>query len=219
MVDSIYSSIGTFCPLPELVKIGKDQGCLIVVDESHSLGLFGEEGKGLVNQHDLADQVDFITASLAKAFAGRAGIAFMPKSVAQSFPFLANQAIFSSCLLPQDIAALDMTLDIIRHEADDSRKNLQKNATILRQGLGNFGYSIKSQSHIVSLIAGSEANTEVLRDLLEENDIFGSVFCWPATPKNGSLVRLSLNTSIGQKEIERILSVCEQIHSEVGFPL
>jgi CAI-1 autoinducer synthase len=73
VVDSVYSTTGALCPLEDMVDIAEQGNCMILVDESHSLGTHGPSGAGLCAALGLSDRVHFITASLAKAFAGRAG--------------------------------------------------------------------------------------------------------------------------------------------------
>src|SRR5690606_28089371 len=114
VVDSIYSTIGTIAPLAELVAIAKETGSAILVDESHSLGTHGKNGAGLLAELGLSDQVDFMTASLAKTFAYRAGVIWANNNVNQCVPFVGYPAIFSSTILPYEIAALEATLDVIK---------------------------------------------------------------------------------------------------------
>ena len=73
IVDSVYSTTGALCPLREIVEVAERHGCMILVDESHSLGTHGPRARGLCAELGLTHRVHFITASLAKAFAGRAG--------------------------------------------------------------------------------------------------------------------------------------------------
>ncbi|WP_165482766.1 aminotransferase class I/II-fold pyridoxal phosphate-dependent enzyme [Legionella gresilensis] len=73
-IDSIYSAQGTIAPIEKIVQIKKNHDCFLVVDESHSLGLFGDKGSGLVSHLNLTSEVDCITASLSKSFCTRAGI-------------------------------------------------------------------------------------------------------------------------------------------------
>jgi hypothetical protein len=82
VVDSVYSTTGALCPLREIVEAAEMAGSMILVDESHSLGTHGPAGAGLCAQLGLTDRVQFITCSLAKAFAGRAGFFSMPRSCA-----------------------------------------------------------------------------------------------------------------------------------------
>ncbi|MEI6692195.1 MAG: alpha-hydroxyketone-type quorum-sensing autoinducer synthase [Chlorobium sp.] len=216
LVDSLYSTTGDFAPLAEIIDIAIRYNCVSVVDESHSLGTHGPKGSGLIAALGLTDRVHFITGSLAKAFAGRAGIIFCSKRFSQYFPFTAYPAIFSSTLLPYEIAGLSATLKVIQ-EGDDRRKKLHENAEFLRRGLDQLGYATVSQSQIISLEPGSEAEMELLRDVLEEHNVFGSVFCAPATPKNRSLMRFSLHSGLEQSELQYVLDVCEAIRDEVGM--
>src|SRR5207244_12573180 len=74
IVDSVYSTTGAVSPLPRMVEVAEQHGCMVLVDESHSLGTHGPQGRGLCAELGLTHRVHFITASLAKAFAGRAGV-------------------------------------------------------------------------------------------------------------------------------------------------
>lgn len=216
LVDSLYSTTGDIAPLADIVDIANRYNCISVVDESHSLGTHGPEGRGLVAALGLTDRVHFITGSLAKAFAGRAGIIFCSKRFAQCYPYMAHPAIFSSALLPHEIAGLSATLKIIRM-GDERRRKLHENAMYLRQGLLDLGYAIVSQSQIISLEPGTEPETELLRDALEDRNVFGSVFCAPATPKNRALMRFSLHSGLRREELDHVLLVCEEIRDDTGM--
>ncbi len=217
IVDSVYSTNGSVCPLLEIVEIAERYGCVLVVDESHSLGTHGPNGRGMVVGLGLTDRVHFITASLAKAFAGRAGIILCSKQFANYFPFVSFPAIFSSSLLPYEIIGLSTTIDVIE-KADDKRKQLFYNSNYLRIGLDKLGYNVSNgEEQIISLESGSESDTEKLRDALEDRNIFGSVFCYPATTKNKSIVRFAVNSKLTQNELDSILEVCKEIREEVGM--
>lgn len=216
-VDSVYSTMGSLCRLTEIVDLAEQYGCLILVDESHSLGTHGPDGSGLVREHALMSRVHFVTASLAKAFAGRAGIIFCSQDFADYFWFTARPAIFSSCLLPHEIAALDQTLTVVQQESW-RREALFRNADLLRQGLDELGYNVSdSQSQIIALEAGLEYSTLCLREALEDFNVFGSVFCAPATPKKRSLLRLSVNAGLTVDDLTTVLHACERVRDQVGM--
>ena len=216
-VDSVYSTNGSVCHLAPTVELAKSMGCIVIVDESHSLGTHGPSGAGMVADLGLADKVDFITASLAKAFAGRAGLVLCPSGFSDYFWFTARPAIFSSCLLPHEIAALDKTLDVVIRD-DWRREALHRNADTVRRGLSDLGYNVESSgSQIIALEAGLEYDTLLLREALERQDIFGSVFCAPATPKKRSLLRLSINAGMTLDQIGALLQGCEAIRESVNM--
>ena len=204
VVDSVYSTTGALCPLQQMVEVTERHGSMILVDESHSLGTHGPRGAGLCAQLGLTDRVHFITASLAKAFAGRAGFFTMPAAMryyilSESFP-----NIFSSCLLPHEIAGLAATLRVVQG-SDDARERLHAHTQRLRQRLTELGYPIHQGSEqIIALEAGAEPDTMALRDQLEAHGVFGAVFCAPATSRNRSLVRLTLSASLTEAELSHV---------------
>ncbi|MDH5408314.1 MAG: quorum-sensing autoinducer CAI-1 synthase [Gammaproteobacteria bacterium] len=214
-VDSVYSTNGSICPLEEITELGLKYNCVLVVDESHSLGTHGTYGEGLVASLGLENKIHFRTASLAKAFAGRAGLITCSDSFSDYFKFTSTPAIFSSTLLLHEIYALNKTLDVIIAESD-RRKVLHKNAGILRDELSSLGYNVDiSKAQIIPLEVGTEAQTINLRNALEKNNIFGSIFCPPATAQNRALVRLSVNSSLTEEQLNSIISACAAIRTEV----
>ena len=218
IVDSVYSTNGSVCPLPTLVNTAVDLQCILLVDESHSLGTHGPQGRGLVVKYGLENKVMFRTASLAKAFANRAGLITCPKYFADFFKFTAKPAIFSSSLLAHDIAGLHKTLDIIKR-ADILRMRLKNNTKFLRNALDAMGYNISlGKAQIIALESGTEYNTILLRDALEKRNIFGSVFCAPATPKNRAIIRLSINAGLTQSQLHTIANACAEIVDELDVP-
>ncbi|KTD34829.1 aminotransferase class II [Legionella moravica] len=204
-IDSIYSTTGTISPLSEFVKIAKKYDCLLIVDESHSLGTYGPSGKGLVTLLGLSDQVDVITASLAKAFSGRGGLIAGKKRLIEFVRYSSLPAIFSSALVPHDLAGFSSSLEIISRD-EWRREKLHANATFLREALSANGFDIgDSESQIIPIMTGNEANTIWLRNELEKEDIFGAVFCSPATPKNRALIRLSLSSNHEKRDLLRVI--------------
>lgn len=216
IVDALYSSVGTIAPLAEIAAICTEHGCTLVVDESHSLGLYGPGGAGLVAELDLSDQVSFLTASLAKAFASRAGLVCGPGRILSYFPWESRQAIFSTMLEPHDIARLDATFNVILSE-DWRRQRVHETTGILRNHLILEGYECAalSQSPIIALLAGSEENTVLLRDSLEAHDVFAAVFVKPTTPPDRTLLRLSVHAGLGRSEIERICYALSSVRDTV----
>jgi CAI-1 autoinducer synthase len=217
VIDSLYSTNGSVAPLLEVVELAEQSGCILVVDESHSLGTHGPQGAGIVVQMGLADRVHFRTASLAKAFAGRAGFITCSSQFKGYFLSESRPAIFSSCLLNHELAWFDAALDFIR-KADARRAALRRNTRRVRAELSELGYNVDDGSEqIIALEAGPEPKTLKLRKALEARGVFGAVFCAPATAKNRSLVRLTLNSGLRGDEIDRLLVACADIREEIDL--
>jgi CAI-1 autoinducer synthase len=211
VVDSVYSTTGAICPLGEIVDVAEQHGCMILVDESHSLGTHGPEGAGLCAELGLTSRVHFITASLAKAFAGRAGFFTAPAHMRYYILCSSFPNIFSSSLLPHEIAGLAATLEVIRN-SDDARARLHAHTRRLRSALSELGYPIHQGSQqIIALEVGLESDTMVLRDRLEERNVFSSMFCAPATSSKRAMMRLTLNAGLMDSELDHVEAVAREI--------
>ena len=211
VVDSVYSTTGSVAPLTDLVDLAEAGGCMILVDESHSLGTHGPGGAGLCVELGLSSRVHFITASLAKAFAGRAGYFNIPTGLRNYILSTSHHNIFSSCLLPHEVAALNATLDVIKG-CDAERERLHRHSLRMRQDFIDQGFPVhQGTEQIIALEAGPEPDTLVLRDLLEERGIFGAVFCAPATARNRSIVRLTLSAALTDAELDHVAEAAREI--------
>jgi CAI-1 autoinducer synthase len=211
IVDSVYSTTGAMCPLVDILNITEKHSSMILVDESHSLGTHGPQGAGLCAALGVSHRVHFISASLAKAFAGRAGYFTMSAAMRGYVVMASFPNIFSSCLLPHEISGLDATLEVIK-KSDAERARLMYMTQRLRNSLSDMGYPVhQGTEQIIALESGTEPNTMILRDFLEERDVFGAVFCAPATSRNRAMVRLTLSSVLTDAEIEHVEKVAAEI--------
>ena len=211
VVDSVYSTTGALCPLVAVLEVAEQGGCMMLVDESHSLGTHGPKGAGLCAELGLSERVHFITASLAKAFAGRAGFFTAPAHMRHYIFCTSFPNIFSSSLLPHEIAGLAATLEVIR-QSDDARSRLHAHTRRLRESLSDLGYPIHQGSEqIIALESGTEPDTMVLRDHLEDRNVFSAMFCAPATSSKRAMMRLTLNSGLMDSELEHVESVAREI--------
>jgi CAI-1 autoinducer synthase len=217
LVDAVYSAYGTICPLAEITEVSERTGSILVVDESHAIGVYGEKGEGLVHAMGLTDRVQYRTFSLSKAFATRAGMVAGPARVMSYFPYEARPAIFSSAVLQHEVAGLAATLKVIKEEGW-RRERLWANTRYLREGLTKIGYAVdQTSSQIVALHSGNDEQTRLLRNALEEQNVFGAVFCAPATPKNHGIIRLSVNARLSEGDLDRVIQACDTIAKERGI--
>lgn len=212
-VDSLYSAMGDFAPLERLVEIAQASDCLLIVDESHALGVHGDQGAGRVAEKGLSDGVDFITASLAKAYCSRAGFVAGPAGFRAYFGIHSMPAVFSSMLLPHDFAGIE-TAHAVVIRAAERRQRLRSSVSVLREGLYKLGYPVgPEESAIVPLVVGTDYEAARVRDALAEKGIFGALFTPPATPRGASLVRLSLHAGLSDRDIERIVHAMGELRS------
>ncbi|KAG0022178.1 hypothetical protein BGZ81_008639 [Podila clonocystis] len=136
IVDTLYSNNGSFAPIEKILQLKNAYNCMMVVDESHSLGMYGKHG--YLHMLGVDMEVDYITASLAKAFCTRAGVimggnAIFIKENCSSY-------IFSSALTGVDIVRLQSMFEVIKG-ADDRRERLMVAAHNLRYGQDEYTFA------------------------------------------------------------------------------
>ena len=218
-VDSVYSVSGSCAPLREVTDLAEEFGCLLIVDESHALGTHGAQGRGLVHDLGLTGRVPLVSASLAKAFATRAGFVACADELSEYLRFTAFPSIFSTALLPQEFPPLQATLDVVMG-ADDRRAMLWQNTRLVRAAVEAAGFDIGNGSEqIIGIRCGPVRSAVLLRDALESRGVFGSLFWYPATEWRQSVLRLSVNAGLGPEDIRRIVLALKAARAEVDDSL
>jgi 7-keto-8-aminopelargonate synthetase-like enzyme len=203
-VDSVYSTTGALCPLADMLDVVERYGAMILVDESHSLGTHGPAGAGLCAELGLTDRVHFLSASLAKAMAGRAGFFTAPARLRHHILTSSFPSIFSSCVLPHEAAGLSATVEVLQR-ADAQRAALRRTTARVRSALAAMGYPIhQGTEQIIALEAGPEPATIDVRDRLDALGVHTAFFGAPATSRNRSLARMTLHSALTDAELNHI---------------
>ena len=216
VVDAVYSLDGDICPLAELIEVSEDFDCVLVVDETHSFGAMGPSGAGFCVQENLAHRVHFRTIGLSKAVACRGGAILCTERNAEFLRYESIQAIFSTSVLPYEVAGYNAALDIFEREPW-RQQALKKNHRQLLSKLDALGYNVSSsKAQIIALEVGDIQETTRLRDALESRGVFGSIFMPPATPEKRCLMRFTVNCELTDAEISHVVDVCKDIKEELG---
>jgi len=217
VVDSVYSTDGSVAPLAKMCETARDGDCVIVVDESHSFGTHGTHGHGIVVGQGLTDRVHFVTVSLAKAHCSRAGFIACPAGFGDYFGLESLPAVFSSALLPHDIASIEAAHAIVVDE-EWRRTRLHEVTRYVRSTLAALDYPVSAEGEqIIALEVGSDVDTAAVRDALEQKDIFGALLTPPATSRGRSLVRLSLHAGLSDLDVERLINGLRHIRDAMDL--
>jgi CAI-1 autoinducer synthase len=215
VIDSLYSQDGAFGRIRDFAAVAREHGCVFVVDETHSFGTHGPDGAGLVAELGLEGEVHFRTIGMSKAVASRGGVVVCSERNAEYLRYHAYPLIFSTSVMPHEVAGFDAALDIFR---DDPwrRVKLHENHAYLRAAIADLGYNVDmSDSQIIALEPGEMSYLFVLRDALESRGIIGSPFVPPATPSRRCNIRFSLNCVVSREQLDRTIAVCRDIRDEV----
>lgn len=212
-VEAIYGASGSIGALAEILAVAENHGCETVVDESHSIGVIGQNGQGLVSLLGLSDKVTYRSFSLSKCFVARVGMVAGPARVMEFFRYESRPAIFSSAVLPHEVAGLRAALEVIQEE-DWRRRLLMRNIGYVSTALSDVGYDTAAcASPIIMLRSGREDDIGELFTALEEHGVVGALLSAPAVPEGSSALRLILNCGLNDEHLDRVVAACADVQA------
>ena len=216
VVDGVFSMEGDIANLPELVKIKKEYGARLMVDDAHSVGILGENGAGTAEHFGLTDEVDLIMCTFSKSFASLGGFVAGEAKVIDYIKHFARPMIFSAALPPAQAAAAKASLQIIK--TDRKRKeNLWENTRFWQEGLKKLGFDIgETQTPIVPVIIGDDMLTFAIWKKLMEYGVYTNPVITPAVPPGRQLLRTSIMATHTKEQLQRALDAFEKAGKELG---
>lgn len=202
VTESVFSMDGDLANLVELVELKKKYNAILIVDEAHALGCFGQTGAGLCEQAGVLDDVDIIVGPLGKAVAATGGIV---AGAQPAIDYLINKArpfIYTTTPSPIIATAALKALEIIQAEPQ-RRKQLQDNATYLRNEFEAIGLDVgDSTSQIIPIILGESAKAMEASKKLFDAGYFVSAIRPPTVPPGTARLRISVQSEHTQEQLE-----------------
>jgi len=205
VTDSVFSMDGDLAPLSRLAELAERYDAMLMVDEAHATGVFGANGRGVVERLDLHDRVHIRMGTLSKAFGTGGGFVCGRRSL---IDWLANRArtyVFSTAQPAATNAAAITALDITREEPF-RRRELLENCAGFRRRLIEQGWNVgRSESQIVPIVIGDAGRTMALATRLREAGFFVPGIRPPSVPEGESLMRVSVCYHHTQDTLEKLV--------------
>jgi len=205
-VEGIYSMLGDRAPLREIVDVKRRYGAALLVDEAHSLGVLGENGRGLAEEVGVEEGVDFITGTFSKSLGAIGGFCVSRWPELEYMRYAMRPYIFTASSSPSLIASTRKALQLLCR-GTGLRKKLWDNATRLYQGLAELGFELGPEiSPVIAVkLSVSVAETPALWGELLSQGVYVNLVLPPATPDGGSLLRCSLSAAHSREQIDVML--------------
>jgi 8-amino-7-oxononanoate synthase len=204
VVEGIYSMMGDKAPLADIVSLKNKYGAYLIVDEAHSLGVLGKNGRGLAEEADVEDSVDFIVGTFSKSLGAIGGFCTSNHQQLDLIRFASRPYVFTASSASSAIASTRAALQVIRSEPE-LRHHLWDNANTLYKRLKDLGYSVGPvPSPIIAIRFNDMDKAITLWNGLLERSIYVNMVLPPATPDGGVLLRCSLSAAHSSEQIERI---------------
>jgi 5-aminolevulinate synthase len=210
--ESVYSMDGDFGPLAAICDLAEEFGALTYLDEVHAVGMYGPRGGGVSERDGLAQRIDIINGTLAKAYGVMGGYIAASARIVDAVRSYAPGFIFTTSLPPAIAAGAAAS---VRHLKTDQalRDAHQTQARILKFRLKGLGLPIIDHgSHIVPLIVGNPVHTKKLSDmLLADHGIYVQPINYPTVPRGTERLRFTPSPVHGPREIDSLVKSLDQL--------
>ena len=203
VTESVFSMDGDLADLSRLVALKEKYGALLVVDEAHGVGVFGERGLGLCETAGVVQQIDIITGTFGKALASTGAYAVMSSLVREYLINAMRSFIFTTALPPAILGWSLLTLER-QVSMQRERKALLQLASRLRNELIAQSQDVPGESHIVPVITGSNTLAVALSARLRDAGFLCLPVRPPTVPEKSARIRISLRSTLEWEDIARI---------------
>ncbi len=204
VVEGIYSMLGDQAPLEEIAALKRQYGAWLAVDEAHSLGVLGENGRGLAEACGVEDDVDCIIGTFSKSLGAIGGFCSSNHQGLDFLRFASRPYIFTASLSPATIASTRAALRVLIEEPS-RRTVLWEHARLLYARLKAMGYQVGPEaSPVIAVRAGEAASAFRLWQGLLDQGVYVNMVLPPATPDGGALLRCSLSAAHSTQQVEAI---------------
>ena len=208
---------GDIAPLPEIVRMCKRYGARLYVDDAHSLGVLGPQGRGTAAHFGLTDEVDMIMGTFSKSFASIGGFVAGEAEVMEYVKHAARSFIFSASIPPAQVAAATASLEIMQAEPDRIER-LWHNARKMLAGFKSLGFNTgPSETPVIPIVIGDEMKTQLAWKMLFEAGIYTNPVFPPAVPPNKSLLRTSYMATHTEAQLDFVLDTFDQVGRELNL--
>ncbi|MEP3441035.1 MAG: glycine C-acetyltransferase [Sulfitobacter sp.] len=213
--DGVFSMDGYLANLPEITKLAEKYGALVMVDDCHSTGFMGPQGKGTPAHFDV--DVDILTGTLGKALGGAiGGYIAGPQPVIDLLRQRARPYLFSNSLPPSVVAAGIEAIRLVE-QGDALRAQLFENAAYWRAGLAKLGFDLLPGEHpIIPVMLGEAQVAQDMAARLFDEGVYVSGFFFPVVPRGQARIRTQMNASLRQDDLDRALTAFEIAGKAVG---
>jgi 8-amino-7-oxononanoate synthase len=226
VVDGVFSMEGDLANLPEIVRLCREHGARLMVDEAHGVGVLGERGTGACELFGLEDEVDLRMGTFSKSLASCGGFIAGPAEVVDFLRVQSRAFMFTASAVPAAVGAALGALSIIRSdEGPDLFARVLENARYLHSGLAELGFEVAEPTQmpdgselvtpIVPVVVGDDWRAVFMWKALYEAGVYVNVALYPAVQRGGALLRTSVSATHEREHLDRALAAFDEVARSV----
>ncbi|MEM9422732.1 MAG: glycine C-acetyltransferase [Pseudomonadota bacterium] len=217
VTDGVFSMDGVIADLKSICDLARTYGALVMVDDCHSSGFLGQNGRGTAEYCGVEGRIDILTGTLGKALGGgMGGYICARQEVIDLLRQRARPYLFSNALTPSLAAASVKAFDLV--EQGDSRRNaLLRNSRQFREGLEQAGFTLLPGEHpIIPVMLGDAKLAQDMASALLDEGIYVIGFSYPVVPKGQARIRTQMSASHTPDHIDRAIAAFTAVGRRLG---
>ena len=219
VLEGVYSMMGDVAPLKEMIRVSKEAGAMILVDEAHSMGFIGPNGRGVAEELGVIDDVDFIIGTFSKSVGTVGGFCVSNHPKFEVMRLVCRPYVFTASLPPAVVACSATSIRKLMH-GGNKRAHLWENSKTLHKGLRDLGFTLgtpEAQSAIIAVIMPDLERGAMMWEALLHEGLYVNLARPPATPAGMTLLRCSLCAEHTVEQVGEILGRFERAGKKIGI--
>jgi glycine C-acetyltransferase len=217
ITDGVFSMDGDLGALPALCAAAEEYGAIMMVDDAHASGVFGENGRGTVDHFGMHGRVDIQVGTLSKAMGALGGYVAGSRALIDFLYHRARPFLFSTSHPPSVAATCLAALDVLEQEPQIIDR-LWDNTRFFKAGLKALGFNTGlSESPITPVIAGEGSRAMKLSDRLFEEGVFAQGIAYPTVARDKARVRTIVTATHTRDELQFALDKFAKVGKELGL--
>jgi len=217
IVEGVYSMDGDTPPLADIVTVCRKHGARLMIDEAHSAFVYGANGRGVVEDQGMEDEVDIHLGTFSKSLGGQGGYIAGSQQLVNYLRGFSRSRFFSCALSPAVVAGLRKALELAGNEPE-LRTRLWDNVATMQQLLAEGGVPIgDSTSQVIPIMVRDDARIFQIGEEIFREGVFINPVKYPAVGKHKSRFRMSISAAHSKEELERGASAIIRVLHRFGI--
>jgi glycine C-acetyltransferase len=218
--DGVFSMDGVIADLAAICDLAEKYDAMVMVDDSHAVGIVGDGGRGTPAYCGVSDRVDIVTGTLGKALGGASGgYTSGRQEVVDWLRQRSRPYLFSNSLAPTIAATTLRVLEMLK-SGDDLQRQLQRNSARFREGMESAGFTLAGAGHaIIPVMIGDAKVAGDMADRLLAKGIYVIAFSFPVVPQGQARIRTQMSAAHSDDDIDRAVAAFTEVAREMGMEL